>query len=170
MTNKARSASKQPATQAETVGASVPVVVQGTPVIGAVVGQTEEQKAAKEAAREAEFTANENSLATRISDSGYWWVQDNGAHEQYIGQRPEAMDDARLAKSIQLNPLQLASPFDGREVRLKDGGRFTIQGDVTTVDQIRTPEGEALIGPVDKSRSAARRKAAEAQWKAEDET
>lgn len=168
MTNPAKD--KPAATQAATVGGpSVPVVVQGTPVIGAVVGLTAEQKAARQAAREAEFTATENSLAQRVADSGYWWVEDNGAHEQYIGQRPEAMDDPRFAKVIQLNPLMTLRNFDGREVRLEDGTRFTIQGDILTVDQIRTPDGEPLIGPADKKKSAERRKLAEAQWKAEDE-
>lgn len=167
MTNPAKD--KTAATQAATVGGSIPVVVEGKPVVGAVVGLTKEQKEARQAAREAEFTATENSIAMRVADSGYWWVQDNGSHEQYIGQRPEAMDDPRFAKVIQLNPLMTLRNFDGREVRLADGTRFTIQGDILTVDQIRTPDGEALIGPADKAKSAARKKAAEAQWKADDE-
>lgn len=160
MTNPA----KTPATQA----ASTQVVVEGKPLVGAVTALTTEQKEARQAAREAEFNATENSLAQRVADSGFWWVEDNGAHEQYIGQRPEAMDDPRFAKVIQLNPLMMLRNFDGREVRLADGTRFTIQGDIQTPDQIRTPDGEALIGPVDKKKSAERKKAAEAQWKADD--
>lgn len=171
MTNKARSkAATQAATATTTpTAAPVPVIVQGQPVVGPVVGLTAEQKTALQASREAEFNATENSLAQRVNDSGYWWVEDNGAHEQYIGLRPKAMDDPRFAKVIQLNPLMTLRNFDGREVRLEDGTRFTIQGDISTPDQIRTPDGEALIGPVDKAKSTERRKAAEAQWKAEDE-
>lgn len=171
MTNPAKdkAATQAVTLNAATTGASVPVVVQGTPVAQAAAAPTDEQKKAKQAQREASFMGIENSLAQRISDSGYWWVTDNGAHEQYIGQRPKAMDDPRVAKTIQLNTLLLAGNLDGREVRLEDGTRFTIQGDVTSIDQIRTPDGKPLIGEVDKGKSAARRKAAEAQWKAEDE-
>lgn len=171
MTNRTRG--KKAATQAATTrtptAARTAVVVEGQPLVGAVNALTPEQEDALRTSREAEFTATENSLAQRVADSGYWWVEDNGAHEQYIGQRPEAMDDPRYAKVIQLNPLMTLRNFDGREVRLEDGTRFTIQGDIQTVDQIRTPDGEPLIGPVDEAKSAERREAAEARWKAEDE-
>lgn len=170
MTNpaKPKAATQAVTLNTPTTGASVPVVVQGTPVAAATPTLTEEQKTAKQAEREREFEGIENSLAQRIADSGYWWVTDNGTHEQYIGQRPEAMDDPRLAKVIQLNSLLLVGNLDGREVRLEDGTRFTLQGDLTSVDQIRTPDGKPLIGEVDKSKSAARRKAAEARWAEED--
>lgn len=169
MTNKAKAKANVAATPQVATAPTAKVVVEGAPLVGAVTALTDEQKTALQAAREAEFTANENSLMQRVADSGYWWVEDNGSHEQYIGPRPEAMDDPRFAKVIQLNPLMTLRNFDGREVRLADGTRFTIQGDIQTADQIRTPDGEALIGPVDKKKSAERRKAAEAQWKAEDE-
>lgn len=177
MTNKKQGKAKAAAApQAAKATAATPeptartaVVVEGTPLVGAVTALTSEQEQARQAAREAEFNATENSLTQRVADSGFWWVEDNGAHEQYIGPRPEAMDDPRLAKVIQLNPLMTLRNFDGREVRLADGTRFTIQGDIQTADQIRLPNGEALIGSVDKAKSAERRKVAEAQWKADDE-
>lgn len=165
MTNVKREA----ATQAATSQPAVPVVVQGQPVVGAVVGLTEEQKTAMKISREAEFEAQENSLSQRLADSGYGWVTDNVANEHYIGQRPEALNDPRNARVIQFDSLMTLGSFDGREVRTPDGS-FVIQGFYQDAGQIINPLTKApLIGAVDKKKSAERRKIAEARWKEEDE-